>query len=48
METFPFVSVAIWERTLKAWAELEPEEVYTLLDHMNLSALAGYQPEPTE
>ena len=29
-------------------AELEPEAVYTLLDHMNLSALASYQPEPTE
>lgn len=29
-------------------AELEPEEVYALLDHMNLSALADYQPEPTE
>ena len=29
-------------------AELEAEEVYELLDHMNLPALAGYQPEPAE
>ena len=29
-------------------AELEAEEVYELLDHMNLPALANYQPEPTE
>ena len=25
-------------------AEMEPEEVHTLLDHMNLSALSGYLP----
>ena len=29
-------------------AELEAEEVYELLDHMNLPALANYQPEPAE